>query len=110
MTQVLVRGGRKPALEQFTNKQIERRLRRCAQHCTSVSYGTGAHRVVSPNDPAPALGPSEYLVSESPQYPDFGTVVTPVNRGRHVAASGGATDLDNLEMLCVTHTRAKGNR
>jgi len=30
----------------------------------------------------------------------------------HVSAwsSGGATDLDNCEMLCVTHNRAKGNR
>ena len=30
----------------------------------------------------------------------------------HVTAwsKGGATDLDNCEMLCVTHNRAKGNR
>lgn len=30
----------------------------------------------------------------------------------HVAAwsKGGATDLDNCEMLCITHNRAKGNR
>ena len=30
----------------------------------------------------------------------------------HVTAwsKGGATDLDNCEMLCVTHNRAKGNK
>jgi len=30
----------------------------------------------------------------------------------HVTAwsKGGATDIDNCQMLCITHNRAKGNR